>query len=291
MLGEVIRGEREKRGLSQRQLALDAGVSRKHLSDLENGANVSVRILELVASALGVAEIPLKGLRIVVDPASRAEVLVDLETVRDRLRRVLFEAGDALTTLSEARPAQTRSSRGAAHTLANAAIPDLISNPPPDAPFAPLNLVEMVEVPIVGYVAAGAPVDLLNDGHGETRSVPVTEVPEEGWVALVARGDSMIEFGIEDGDVVYVEPRRGGVAASGEIVIGWLVKDGHEGLVIKEWERRNRVKRLISWNKEYPPTEITKDDVWDLQAIVRGRVPRQKKMTFPNLSGKGKAKA
>lgn len=52
MLGEAIRVAREKRGWSQSALARESGVSRKHISDLENGANVSIEVVKKVARAL-----------------------------------------------------------------------------------------------------------------------------------------------------------------------------------------------------------------------------------------------
>lgn len=52
LLGDAIREAREKRKWSQTALAKASGVSRKHLSDLENGANVSVDVVKKVAKAL-----------------------------------------------------------------------------------------------------------------------------------------------------------------------------------------------------------------------------------------------
>lgn len=52
-LGENIRRERIARGLSQEQLAFDAGMKRTYLSDLERGTrNPSVRALGRLAEAL-----------------------------------------------------------------------------------------------------------------------------------------------------------------------------------------------------------------------------------------------
>lgn len=55
LLGQNVRAHRKARGMSQEQLALDAGMKRAYLSDLERGTrNPSIRALERLAIALGV---------------------------------------------------------------------------------------------------------------------------------------------------------------------------------------------------------------------------------------------
>jgi transcriptional regulator with XRE-family HTH domain len=55
VLGANVRRVRSAKGLSQEQLALDAGMKRSYLSDLERGTrNPSVRALERLAHALDV---------------------------------------------------------------------------------------------------------------------------------------------------------------------------------------------------------------------------------------------
>jgi transcriptional regulator with XRE-family HTH domain len=55
LLGRNVRRIRTAKGLSQEELALDAGMKRSYLSDLERGTrNPSVRALGRLAIALGV---------------------------------------------------------------------------------------------------------------------------------------------------------------------------------------------------------------------------------------------
>ncbi len=55
LLGRNVRESRKRRGVSQEQLALDAGMKRSYVSDLERGQrNPSVRALGRLAEALGV---------------------------------------------------------------------------------------------------------------------------------------------------------------------------------------------------------------------------------------------
>ncbi len=55
VLGEVVRAERERRGLSQEALADLAGVSRSHIGEIERGeVNLSFAALTEIAAGLGV---------------------------------------------------------------------------------------------------------------------------------------------------------------------------------------------------------------------------------------------
>jgi Predicted transcriptional regulators len=56
LLGANVRRHRKLKGMSQEQLALEAGMERSYVSDLERGTrNPSVRALGRLADALGVA--------------------------------------------------------------------------------------------------------------------------------------------------------------------------------------------------------------------------------------------
>lgn len=55
LLGRNVRDQRRRRGLSQEELAHDAGMKRSYLSDLERGTrNPTVRALGRIATALGI---------------------------------------------------------------------------------------------------------------------------------------------------------------------------------------------------------------------------------------------
>ncbi|EQB17787.1 helix-turn-helix domain-containing protein [Novosphingobium lindaniclasticum] len=56
LLGANVRRHRKLKGMSQEQLALEAGMERSYVSDLERGTrNPSVRALGRLADALGIA--------------------------------------------------------------------------------------------------------------------------------------------------------------------------------------------------------------------------------------------
>src|SRR5260370_38303788 len=59
MVGDIVREARTRKGLTQARLARLADVSRRHLAALEKGANVSMLVLEKVATVLELTEIHL----------------------------------------------------------------------------------------------------------------------------------------------------------------------------------------------------------------------------------------
>lgn len=79
---------------------------------------------------------------------------------------------------------------------------------------------EGVEAPILGYIAAGAPIEPFADPNA-TISIPPTFVSGKKRVyVLQVRGESMIEEQIRDGDYVVVEQTDR--AENGEIVVALL---------------------------------------------------------------------
>lgn len=104
-----------------------------------------------------------------------------------------------------------------------------------------------VAVPVVGNVAAGLPI--LAEQNIEDHLVLSPELAQEGWFALRVRGDSMVNAGILDGDLVIVKPQQD--APDGSIIVA-LVDD--EATVKRLDRSRGRV-RLIAENPAYPPIE------------------------------------
>ena len=74
-----------------------------------------------------------------------------------------------------------------------------------------------VEIPLLGYVTAGQPVDIPEER--ETVTVPRHMVRKNSY-ALRVRGHSMIDDHIQDGDIIIVEKRE--TAENGESVVAMI---------------------------------------------------------------------
>jgi XRE family transcriptional regulator, aerobic/anaerobic benzoate catabolism transcriptional regulator len=96
VLGETIRTVRARRGMTRRMLATEAGVSERHLANLESGlGNASILVLRQVAQALGCPLAELVDAREGSSP--EAALLRDL--LRDRSEKELQRARVALARL------------------------------------------------------------------------------------------------------------------------------------------------------------------------------------------------
>lgn len=80
---------------------------------------------------------------------------------------------------------------------------------------------EMVEVPVIGKITAGAPI-LAVENVTDTFPIPLDFVGNSESFMLTVRGESMIEAGILDGDYILVKKQNS--ANNGEIVVA-LIED------------------------------------------------------------------
>jgi repressor LexA len=116
-----------------------------------------------------------------------------------------------------------------------------------------------ISVPIVGNVAAGAPI--LAEQNIEDHVLLSSEMAQEGNFLLRVRGDSMVNAGILDGDLVLVRPQQ--EAPNGTIVVALVDGDA----TVKRFERGNGHVRLVAENPAYEPIVTTNVS---LVGIVRG---------------------
>lgn len=96
------------------------------------------------------------------------------------------------------------------------------------------NLLGLRSVGVVGSVACGLPQE-ANTIPDETMDLPVSMVGSEDMYILYAAGDSMIEAGIFDGDMVLV--RRQETARNGDIVVAWVEGEGN---TLKRFRREGK---------------------------------------------------
>jgi repressor LexA len=116
-----------------------------------------------------------------------------------------------------------------------------------------------VAVPVVGSVAAGAPI--LAEQNIEDHLLLSPELAQDGYFLLKVRGDSMINAGILDGDMVLVRPQQ--EATNGSIVVALVDNEA----TVKRFERGNGHVKLVAENPAYEP--IVTSNV-SLVGAVRG---------------------
>src|SRR5499426_8695 len=124
-----------------------------------------------------------------------------------------------------------------------------------------------VELPLLGYVAAGRPIEAVLDSN-ETIAVPEDLVGKRDTYVLRVRGDSMIDEQIRDGDYVIIEDRK--TANNGEVVIALL--NGSDA-TLKKWYLEGSNIRLQPANPAMQPIVVPLDQV-QLQGVVIGVMRR-----------------
>jgi repressor LexA len=123
-----------------------------------------------------------------------------------------------------------------------------------------------VELPLLGYVAAGAPIEAV--AGTETISVPEEMVSRRETYVLRVRGSSMIDEQIRDGDFVIVEDRKS--AENGEMVIALV---GGNDVTLKKFYREPNQIRLQPANPAMTPIMVPPDQV-QIQGVVVGVLRR-----------------
>lgn len=120
---------------------------------------------------------------------------------------------------------------------------------------------QAVEVPLLGYVAAGSPIDVVTGN--ETISIPSDMLGHRDTYVLRVKGNSMIDEQIRDGDYIIVEARTD--AENGDVVVALI---NNIAATVKKFYREPPDKiRLQPANPDMEPIILRGDEV-----IVQGRV-------------------
>ena len=118
-----------------------------------------------------------------------------------------------------------------------------------------------VEIPVLGKIAAGTPVEAIQN---EVSRIPLPEnIEKKGeYFGLKVQGDSMIEAGINDGDTVVI--KKTDTADNGKIVVALI--DDHEAM-LKRIRKKGKTVALESANKNYE-TKIFGPDRVKVQGVL-----------------------
>lgn len=130
-------------------------------------------------------------------------------------------------------------------------------------PAKALPALDLWRVPVVGAIAAGAPIDAFEAPEGYVMVEGARIAGGAGGASLFAlrvEGDSMVDACIQDGDVVIA--RRQATATDGDTVVALL--DGERATLKRFYREAGRV-RLAPANPYYP-------DIYAEEVQVQGKV-------------------
>lgn len=119
-----------------------------------------------------------------------------------------------------------------------------------DTPIPPgAHRPQFKKVPMLGYAAAGQPLENLN------QDTPYYDVDDKYDVdfCITVRGDSMINAGINDGDIVFIKSMP--EVPNGKIA---CVEIDNEKVCLKRFYKSADGIMLVSENPKYPPIQLNR---------------------------------
>lgn len=124
---------------------------------------------------------------------------------------------------------------------------------------------DSLSVPLVGKIAAGVPIEAIQQ-DGNNITVPKGMIGRGEHFALTIEGESMIDAGILDGDVVII--RKSDVARNNQIVVALV--DGEEATLKRIYKSGQHIE-LIAENKDFETRTLDADRV-SVQGILAGLI-------------------
>lgn len=118
-------------------------------------------------------------------------------------------------------------------------------------------------LPVIGRVSAGRPILALEHHQAQLSIDPSAFSPRPHFVLRV-QGDSMIDAGIDDGDMLVVHKTP--EARSGQIVVARI----DDEITVKELKRRGRGIELVAHNPNYPPIRVQSDQEFAIEGLGVG---------------------
>jgi repressor LexA len=109
------------------------------------------------------------------------------------------------------------------------------------------SLNRLVEIPLLGTVAAGVPILSEENWDGTVQINDALLKKNRKYFALRVRGDSMVGAGIMDGDTAVIEKQT--IAKNGEIVVAVV----DEAVTLKRFFKEAKRVKLQAENVSYPP--------------------------------------
>lgn len=129
-----------------------------------------------------------------------------------------------------------------------------------DLGFQEIDL-EEVEVPLMGTVAAGLPIEAISDER--TVSIPKDMLGRFRTFALEVKGESMIDEQISPGDVIVVEERQ--TAENGQMVVALI---NETDVTLKKFFLERGGIKLVPANPDMEPIHLRHDQVRVLGVVA-----------------------
>jgi repressor LexA len=158
---------------------------------------------------------------------------------------------------------QALAAKGAIELVAGARGIRLIEGTPPPAAAND----GLLTLPLLGSVAAGRPIDPQADYEGQMLLDRALFFPQPDYLLRV-KGDSMIDDGIFDGDLIAV--RRTPVAENNQIVVARI--DGE--ITVKRFKQGKGRVLLMPRNPNYAPIEVPEQSDFAIEGLYCGLVRR-----------------
>lgn len=145
--------------------------------------------------------------------------------------------------------------------------PSVIDGGRPERPAAAIGIeAASVELQVMGRIAAGTPIEAIQHASRNI-AVPTSMLASAGrHYALEVKGDSMIEAGINSGDVVVIQEQS--TASNGDIVVALI--EGEEA-TLKTFRRRGSTIALEAANPAYE-TRLYQDHQVRIQGKLVGLI-------------------
>ncbi|MEM8570232.1 MAG: transcriptional repressor LexA [Pseudomonadota bacterium] len=146
--------------------------------------------------------------------------------------------------------------------------PRVVESSPMDRPATSMPAADIgaIEIPVMGRIAAGVPIAAIQD-RSHNVAIPASMLKSSNrHYALTVRGDSMIEAGINNGDVVVIQEQAS--ATNGDIVVA-LVED--QEATLKTFRRRGSTIALEAANPSYE-TRLYQDHQVKVQGKLVGLI-------------------
>lgn len=173
---------------------------------------------------------------------------------------------DISSTFGVKRHLDALTKKGYLNILSNASRGITITRDEFDSPTT-ININEannVSKILIVGRVAAGSPITAEENVEG-TIVIDSTFLKKDAdSFALKVKGDSMIDAGIFEGDLVIISPKA--ITANGDIIVARI----EDEVTVKIYEIKNQQIRLIPQNKSYEPIIVKNKNEFSIVGKVTG---------------------